>query len=131
MAEIRCKHCPRSTYSSVDVARITGWRMFSGTSQTGKPIEDVACPHCAGTAPAPDETPSWSVRCKTCDWEYEDEYDEGPLTAAEAKQMADDHECEPWVEIRPPGMKDGWMSPRLVNKDGSLVDDPRMAGAPR
>lgn len=130
MAEIKCKHCLRVTHSSRDGARVEGWRMFAGTSITGKALNDVVCPKCAGTGPQPDAEPSWRVRCNTCDWEWEDEWDEGPLSAEQAKRMADDHECEPSVEIGPPGNND-WYHPYLVNKDGSLRDDPRMAGAPR
>jgi hypothetical protein len=125
-AKIRCKHCPRSTYSSLDVARISGWRLFTGVSLTGKQLDDVVCPACAGTEPPKDEQPSWSVRCRTCDWVYEDDFDEGPLSAREARQLALDHHCEPWVEIAAPN-SDQWMSPRSVNEDGSLRDDPRMA----
>ena len=54
---------------------------------------------CKGDGPAP---PTYGVRCNTCDWEWEDEHDEGPLTLREARRMADDHECETRMEIRSP-----------------------------
>ena len=46
---IRCKHCPSTTSSSPDAARMLGWRLFKGLSQTGKELDDVVCPGCAGT----------------------------------------------------------------------------------
>jgi hypothetical protein len=124
---IRCKHCDQSTRSSLDVARMDGWRLFKGVSLTGKPLNDVVCPRCADTAKPPNPEPTWSVRCNTCDWEWEDEYGEGPLGAKEAKRMADDHECDPEMEIQSPD--GGWHKPWSVNGDGSLKDDPRAANA--
>lgn len=126
---IRCKHCARSTASSASIARHLGWRMFSGVSLTGKPLEDVVCPWCAGTAPESELVPTWRVRCRTCDWEYDHEDGEGPLDAKAAKQLARDHQCEPWIEIGPPN-DDRWLPERSVNNDGSLVDDPRMRKVP-
>lgn len=55
--------------------------------------------YCEGDGPEP---PSYNVRCQTCDWEYFDEYDEGPLSCEQAQRIADDHECEPWIEIHSP-----------------------------
>lgn len=55
--------------------------------------------------------PSWSVRCVTCNWEWEDDYNEGPLDEAEAKRLADDHECEPEVQVRAPGDNTRWVTP--------------------
>lgn len=55
--------------------------------------------YCEGDGPAP---PSYGVRCLTCDWEWEDEYDEGPLTLEQAREQASDHECEKWMEIHSP-----------------------------
>lgn len=113
-----CKHCGRSGgMTSVEVLRAGGWRLFEGVSQTGKPLSDVVCPWCAGTVETP--PPGWKVRCRTCDWEYEDEDDE-PLDAKPAKQVARDHECEPWVEISPPG-SERWGGPSWFNNDGSEV----------
>jgi hypothetical protein len=63
------------------------------------PITRCGDSYCAGDGPEP---PSYGVRCVTCDWEWEDEYDEGPLTLEDAKQQASDHECEPWIEIQSP-----------------------------
>jgi hypothetical protein len=112
-----CRHCQRSGgLSSIDVLRVQGWRFFTGTSQTGKAIEDVICPWCAGTATAPE--PGWRVRCQTCDWEYEDDNGEGPLDVKAAKQLARDHECEPWVEISPPG-EERWGGANWFNDDGT------------
>lgn len=93
-----CRHCSREGRSSESVLRVQGWRIFEGTSQSGKPLSDTVCPWCAGTATTP--PPGWRVGCHTCDWEWEDDYDEGPLSEKEAKQIANDHECEPdtWVK---------------------------------
>lgn len=54
---------------------------------------------CVGDGPEP---PSYGVHCHTCDWEWEDEYDEGPLTREQARQMAGNHECQPEVLIQSP-----------------------------
>lgn len=127
---IQCKHCSASTRSSVDVARMAGWRMFDGTTQGGKPLNDVVCPSCAGTAPdseAANAGPSWRVRCSTCDWMYEDEYDEGPLDAKAARSLAYDHQCEPYVQIAPPS-GDQWYDRYEVDDKGLVAGKP--AGRP-
>jgi hypothetical protein len=72
---------------------------------------------CPSDPPLP---PSWSVRCNTCDWEWEDEYDEGLPDAKAAKRLADDHECEPSVEIKAPG-SDSWHATWVVNNDGTIL----------
>jgi len=124
MGRIQCKHCAASTWSSRDVARLAGWRMFKGTSVTGKELDDVACPRCAGTA-NPDAKLGWRVRCDTCDWSSEEDGDDDPYTAKDAKQAARYHECEPRVEIAPPA-GDQWYDPLYVNDDGTLRE-PRSA----
>lgn len=98
-----CKHCGREGKSSESVLRVQGWRLFNGESQTGKPLNDVVCPTCAGTATEP--LPGWRVGCHTCFWEWEDEYDEGPLSKKDAQSIADDHECEPDTWVAPPREK--------------------------
>jgi len=101
---VNCKHCPASTRSSEDVARLAGWRWFKGLSQTGKPLDDVCCPACSGADVEP-AAASWSVRCDGCNWELEDDPfdDPEPLDAKGALSIAHDHECEPVMEIRAPG----------------------------
>lgn len=74
---------------------------------------------CVGDPPEP---PPWGVHCNTCDWEWEDEYDEGSLTFEEARRMASDHECEPRVEIAAPG-SDTWRHPWQYTSDGKLRED--------
>lgn len=71
---------------------------------------------CDGDGPEPK---SWSVRCNTCGWVWEDEHDEGPLDAKQAKETARDHECEPDVEIAAPD-SNRWVEPFQVNDDGTL-----------
>lgn len=69
----------------------------------------------------PGDPDPWQIRCNTCDWEYdpEDEWGDIPIDAKAAKRIADDHECEPWVEIRSPG--DGsWRRPSRFNDDGTV-----------
>lgn len=57
-ARYRCKHCPRTTVSTSDAARMLGWRIWSGKTFGGQQVEDVVCPQCAGTAgPAADKAP--------------------------------------------------------------------------
>jgi len=70
--------------------------------------------------PSTPPAPTWSVRCNTCDWEWEDEDGEGPLDAKAAKEMARDHECEPEVELCPPGDDAKWVPEWLVGRDGSI-----------
>jgi hypothetical protein len=56
---------------------------------------------CEGDGPKP---PSWLIQCKTCDWTYDEFESEGPVaTEADARYIADNHECEPWLEIQAPG----------------------------
>lgn len=106
-----CKHCPRGTSATFDAARAAGWRIFSGTTQSGKPLEDVVCPICAGTDPDPDRYTDakmiWDVQCYTCDWSFSEDWEPGldPLhTATEAKSCAQEHRCEPqFVYISPTG----------------------------
>lgn len=90
-----CKHCSRSTPMSERNARHSGWRVWRGVTLGGQEKEDIVCPACVGDVPEGEKPVGWSVGCLTCDWEWEDEYDEGPLTEADAKSMASDHECEP------------------------------------
>jgi hypothetical protein len=120
----RCKHCVASTSSSLDVARVAGWRFFTGKSQTGKDLDDTVCPSCAGFPKTPET--GWRVGCHTCDWVWQDEYNEGPLAPKEAKGMANDHECEPDVWIAPPSGDRKFQSYE-VNDDGSLSAYARQA----
>ena len=98
-----CDHCTRATNgSTMAVLRVRGWRIFQGESQTGKLLSSFVCPWCAGTTDRPDEDTGWTVGCHTCFWEWEDWYDEGPLTEKDARRIGDDHECEPDVYVNPP-----------------------------
>jgi hypothetical protein len=69
--------------------------------------------------PSTPPQPSWRVYCRTCHWEWEDEFGEGPLDAETAKKMARDHDCQPEVQIGPPD-SDRWLDPFFVNDDGTL-----------
>lgn len=121
---IRCTNCPAHTRSSLDVARALGWRVWDGESVTGKSLTVRICPQCAG-GHAGDEKPppagSWRVGCDTCDWEWEDEYDEGPLTEKDARRLADDHECEPSTWVKPP------MTPEELAREVRLFERSRRA----
>lgn len=97
----RTCRCGRSTgMTSISVLRASGWRLYDGKSLTGKDISDTICPWCAGTTDKP--APGWRVGCYTCDWEWEDEYEEGPLDEKTANRMAMDHECEPETWTKAP-----------------------------
>jgi hypothetical protein len=74
--------------------------------------------HCDGDGPEPK---SWGMRCTTCDYQWEDEYDEGPLDAKQAKRTAGDHECEPEVQIFDP-TTNKWLHPDRVDDDGTVRD---------
>lgn len=55
-ARFRCQNCPQTTLSTLDAARTEGWRIWSGTTQSGKPADVQICPQCAGAAgPAADK----------------------------------------------------------------------------
>ncbi len=62
--------------------------------------------------------PSWQVRCHTCDWEYEPELEDGPLDAKNAKWIADEHRCDPEVQIAAPDSTK-WLATWQVNDDGT------------
>lgn len=119
----RCGNCSNSTMSSIDAARIAGWRIWDGKSQTGKEMSVRICPVCAGVEPAKPE-PSWRVGCDTCNWEYEDEWEEGPLTEEAAKEMARDHECEPETWVKPP------ITPEEQAKYDALITGRRVQTVP-
>lgn len=99
---LRCKHCTRSTRSDAEVARLAGWRMFKGLSVTGKPIDDVICPICAGTSTPVEAGEVWTVGCKTCDWVSTEDEDEPIEEAADAMAVAIDHRCEPDIYLVDP-----------------------------
>lgn len=101
---IQCKHCPRTTRASETVARvIQGWRLYTGTTQDGRPLEDVVCPICAGTQ----ESTGWNFRCVTCDWSYREDWeDDVPLerldSVGDLERELRYHECEPILEVQAP-----------------------------
>ena len=101
-----CDHCHRTTSgTSIDVLRVRGWRIFNGQSITGKALRKIVCPYCAGTATEPEPT-GWRVGCHTCDWEWEEDDVEGPLTEEQANDIASDHECEPETWVKSPDVAD-------------------------
>lgn len=91
----------KPTTFAVDLRERTGW---------------MCDDHCVGDGPKP---PAWSVSCSTCHWVSED--DDSPLSVADAKRMADDHECEPEMSIRNPATG-VWHATWLVNDDGTVRD---------
>jgi hypothetical protein len=67
----------------------------------------------------PGDPEPWLIRCATCDWEYDPDFehdDDIPADAKAAKRIADDHECEPWVEIQAPG-DTVWQSPNSFDEE--------------
>ncbi len=50
--KLQCRHCERTTHLSEYNARISGWRIWSGTTMGGRQASDVVCPYCAGTREA-------------------------------------------------------------------------------
>lgn len=123
-----CKHCGASTLSSDDVARLHGWRWYRGESITGKQIEDVICPVCAGLA-EPELPPAWSVGCRTCDWQYEPDTDDDEIRdGRRAVDVAHDHDCEPEVWIVMPGDSKEYR-PYDFNRDGTLYRPVSKVGA--
>lgn len=99
-----CGNCSNKTASSLDAARMAGWRIWEGKSVTGKDLKVRICPTCAGVE-QPEEERSWRVGCHTCYWEYEEEWDDpdgDPLSEKDAREVARDHVCEPDTWIKPP-----------------------------
>lgn len=114
----KCKHCPRFTRSSDEVARVQGWRWYDGPTQGGGHLSDVVCPVCAGYAEP--ESEEWIVGCRTCDWEsIADDADDRILTGKDAIATTRMHECEPDLWIRPPG-SDVDYHPFAFDRDGEL-----------
>ena len=114
-----CKHCGASSLSSDDVARLQGWRWYRGESITGKPIEDVVCPACAGFAD-PEAAKVWTVGCRTCHWQYEPFEDDDEIrSGVRAVDLAHDHDCEPDVYITMPNDPTEY-EPYDFNRDGTL-----------
>lgn len=100
---IACKHCAATTRLDRERARAAGWRMYHGPSITGKLLDDVICPACTGEKKPEEVGVTWLVRCNTCDWATGDEPEE-PITSYHvARQQASYHDCEPEIELRPPG----------------------------
>jgi len=97
-------------------ARFMGYRLTSSADDA-----TVICPVCSGAVPERDiPKPSWRVRCETCDWEWADEYDEGPLDARTAKDVARGHQFDPDVSIAPPD-GDAWYDEGRVKDDGTIT----------
>lgn len=79
-------------------ARSTGWRIFSGRTQSGKPLDDVLCPVCSDRGAEPDPV-SWNVRCTKCGWDYlatygGEEPDIPVINARDALTVLRDHQPE-------------------------------------
>lgn len=118
----QCKHCYRNTMSNDAGARAQGWRWYDGPTLGGGHLSDVVCPVCAGTATPEVASAEWRVGCNTCEWEFEpfdDSDDEKLLTGKAANSVADDHECEPDVWIRPPGTDRDYRTSDF-DRDGNL-----------
>lgn len=45
---LSCVHCNAETIRPEAAARYLGWRVFRGTTLTGKQLVDVLCPSCSG-----------------------------------------------------------------------------------
>lgn len=97
---LRCSNCGTTNGSSREVAEFgLGWRFWSGQTVGGKEQEVSLCPTCSGCTPEPEAgDPGWSARCRTCDWDWLDDFDDTRLSEAEARELARDHRCEPWTE---------------------------------
>lgn len=90
--------------SSVDWTAADGHVVVADIKSTDllQQLRTIApCPdgYCDGDGPEP---PSYGVRCQTCDWEWFDEDEEGPLSFKDARRAADGHECEPEIQIMSP-----------------------------
>lgn len=98
---LRCTNCGGTNQSSRQVAEfVLGWRFWSGTTVGGKEQDVSLCPTCSGCAPEPKvQDPGWGWECRTCYAEYEPWDDEAPLTEKEARQSAEDHQCEPDIRV--------------------------------
>lgn len=68
---LRCLHCARVTALLEAGARFLGWRIYRGTTMSGREMVDVVCPVCSGRGPDPGP-PTWDVVCLFCKWRYTD-----------------------------------------------------------
>jgi len=123
--------CRMDHRSTLDEARVKGWRIWDTKMRRVRAL----CPICAGNAPEPER--GWVARCHTCGWQREQEWvtvtDPAghpverlvEMTPQQARDAADDHECEPDVALLPPigtageHPKRGY-EPSSVRRDGSI-----------
>ncbi len=50
-ATYHCDTCPQTTWGTLDMARVEGWRIWTGTTQGGQQKAVKLCPACSGTRP--------------------------------------------------------------------------------
>lgn len=88
--------------------RFAGWRIYDGPSQTGKELHVIYCPVCAGLVAPEDQDDSYDAQCHTCQARMSEDYDpldDDIITEADARRWANEHECEPDVDIIRPVMR--------------------------
>lgn len=104
-ADVRCQQCgavpKRLEHAEPDLA---GWIRYRGRTIGGQPHEATLCPECASKMrtgrPDPTQT-GFDAWCSTCMTTASDENDHD-LTEDEAEEWAEEHQCEPDVQITPP-----------------------------
>ena len=96
-------------WTTSDVEQLAGLVKTSGLIDRLRAESGLACDHSCDPTPA---GPLWMVRCRTCRWEASTGSN-APPTAEEAKSLARGHECEPDVQIYPPG-GDRWLYPSQI-----------------
>lgn len=122
----RCARHIETAAELVVAAAGIDWTRDSKTVGTDETVRVLALnilhevPYCERRCDNAYDGPSWRVRCDTCRWEWEDEYNEGPLDAKAAKQVAREHECEPEVYLSPPDDDNERFAEWLVNDDGTI-----------
>lgn len=103
---VRCQYCPRvytlrGAHAEAG-ARAAGWMVGEGPTIGGEHVRRVICGVCLGrVAPEDDPVAGWDARCRTCDWSASEEegYEDEPWTEKDARAWANDHQCEPCVDL--------------------------------
>lgn len=101
---------------TVDVSVLTGDTHKATLGELARSIRDELGFECRKRC-YHDGAPTCRVRCNTCGWQLDD--DDEWMDAKAAKRAADDHECEPEMQIWVPG-PDRWFLPYQVNDDGAV-----------
>lgn len=123
IATLSAEHDVDWTFNSADLRGQDGAALRAKVIDIGHAVTAEIDYSCRLRACGQPDAPAWGVRCTTCNWAWSDENDEGPLDGKTAKDIADEHECDPNVQIMVPasgGEPERWVTPSDVSMDGEL-----------